>query len=54
VDNFVESIANSHFQIVGSELVLGKVYEKSGFLLMGHAIILEIWFYAGWSTLEAN
>jgi len=31
VDNFVESIANSHFQIVGSELVLGKVYEKIGF-----------------------
>ncbi len=31
VDNFVESIANSHLQIVGSELVLGKVYEKIGF-----------------------
>lgn len=31
VDNFVESIANSHLQIVGSELVLGKVYDKIGF-----------------------
>ena len=31
VDNFVGSIANDHLQIVGSELILGKVYEKIGF-----------------------
>jgi hypothetical protein len=31
VDSFVESIANDHLQIVGSELVLGKIYEKIGF-----------------------
>ena len=31
VDNFVDSIANDHLQIVGSELVLGKIYEKIGF-----------------------
>lgn len=31
VDNFVSSIANDHLQIVGSELVLGKIYEKIGF-----------------------
>jgi len=30
VDNFVNSIANDHLQIVGSELVLGKIYEKIG------------------------
>jgi len=31
VDNFVESISNDHLQIVGSELILGKIYEKIGF-----------------------
>ena len=31
VDNFVDSIANDHLQIVGSELILGKIYEKIGF-----------------------
>ena len=31
VDNFVDNIANDHLQIVGSELVLGKIYEKIGF-----------------------
>ena len=31
VDNFVDSIANNHLQIVGSELVLGKIYKKIGF-----------------------
>jgi transposase len=31
VDNFVESISNDHFQIVGSELILGKIYKKIGF-----------------------
>lgn len=30
-DNFVDSIANDHLQIVGSELILGKIYEKIGF-----------------------
>jgi len=46
VDNFVNSIANDHLQIVGSELILGK--------MMGAPIILEIWFYAGWFILGAN
>uniref|UniRef100_UPI003D33958C IS1634 family transposase n=1 Tax=Saccharicrinis sp. 156 TaxID=3417574 RepID=UPI003D33958C len=31
VDNFVNSIANNHLQIVGAELILGKIYEKIGF-----------------------
>ena len=31
VDNFVNSIANDHLQIVGSELILGKIYYKIGF-----------------------
>jgi transposase len=31
VDNFVSSIANDHLQIVGSELILGKIYDKIGF-----------------------
>lgn len=31
VDNFVNSIANDHLQIIGSELILGKIYNKIGF-----------------------
>lgn len=31
VENFVNGIANEHLQIVGSELILGKVYQKIGF-----------------------
>jgi transposase len=31
VDSFVESIANDHLQIVGPELILGKIYDKIGF-----------------------
>jgi hypothetical protein len=31
VDNFVESISNDHLQIVGSEVILGKIYKKIGF-----------------------
>ena len=31
VDNFVDSIANDHLQVVGSELILGKIYDKIGF-----------------------
>jgi len=31
VESFVNGIANNHLQIVGSELVLGKIYEKIGF-----------------------
>ena len=31
VDNFVNSIANDHLQIVGTELILGKIYDKIGF-----------------------
>lgn len=31
VDNFVRSIANDHLQIVGSKLILGKIYKKIGF-----------------------
>ena len=31
VDSFVESISNDHFQIIGSELILGKIYKKIGF-----------------------
>lgn len=31
VESFVESISNEHLQIVGSELILGKIYRKIGF-----------------------
>jgi hypothetical protein len=31
VDNFVNSIANDHLQIIGSELILGKIYDKIGY-----------------------
>src|SRR6056297_3608245 len=31
VENFVTGIANDHLQIVGSELILGKIYTKIGF-----------------------
>ena len=31
VDNFVDSIANDHLQIIGPELILGKIYNKIGF-----------------------
>lgn len=31
VENFVNSIANDHLQIVGPELTLGKIYKKIGF-----------------------
>lgn len=31
VDNFVNGISNNHLQIVGSELILGKIYDKIGF-----------------------
>ena len=31
VDTFVNSIANDHLQIIGSELILGKIYDKIGF-----------------------
>ncbi len=31
VENFVNSISNKHLQIVGSELILGKIYDKIGF-----------------------
>jgi transposase len=31
VDNFVNNIANNDLQIVGSELILGKIYKKIGF-----------------------
>lgn len=31
VDNFVDSISIDHLQIVGSELILGKIYKKIGF-----------------------
>lgn len=31
VDSFVNSIANDHLQIVGTELILGKIYQEIGF-----------------------
>lgn len=31
VDNFVNSIANDHLQIIGTHLILGKIYDKIGF-----------------------
>jgi hypothetical protein len=31
VENFVNSIANDHLQVVGAELILGKIYKKIGF-----------------------
>ena len=35
VENFVNGIANDHLQIVGSELIMGKIYEKSVSLKSG-------------------
>ena len=32
VDNFVDSISNDHLQIVGTELILGEIYKKIGYL----------------------
>lgn len=31
VENFVNGISNDHLQIIGSELILGKIYDKIGF-----------------------
>lgn len=31
VENFVKGIANDHLQIIGQELILGKIYQKIGF-----------------------
>src|SRR6056297_930650 len=31
VDNFVKSISNDHLQIIGTELILGKIYHEMGF-----------------------
>ena len=31
VESFVDSIANDHLQVVGSELILGKIYSSIGF-----------------------
>lgn len=31
VENFVKGIANDHLQIIGTELILGKIYQKIGF-----------------------
>jgi hypothetical protein len=31
IENFVNGIANDHLQIIGSELILGKIYRKNRF-----------------------
>ena len=31
VENFINSIANEHLQIIGTELIIGKIYNKIGF-----------------------
>jgi len=31
VDSFVDGIANDHLQVVGPELILGKIYDKIGY-----------------------
>ena len=31
VENFVQGIANDYLQIIGSELILGKIYDKIGY-----------------------
>jgi transposase len=31
VESFVEGIANDHLQVVGTELILGRIYDKIGF-----------------------
>ena len=31
VDNFVDSIGNENLQVVGSELILGKIYQQIGY-----------------------
>jgi len=54
VDNFVNGIANDHLQIIGSELILGRIYDKIGFPTDGHATTFETCFYAGWYIQELN
>ncbi len=31
VENFVNDIANDHLQVIGSEVILGKIYDKIGY-----------------------
>ena len=31
VDSFVDSIANDHLQVIDPELILGKIYDKTGY-----------------------
>ena len=31
VDSFVDGIANDHLQVIGPELILGKIYDKIGY-----------------------
>ena len=54
VENFVNGIANDHLQVVGSELILGKIYKKIGFPNAGSRVIFETWFCAVWFTLAVN
>ena len=54
MENFVNGIANDQYQIVCYKLILGKIYDKLGFLPMGHAIILRTWFCSDWFNLGIN
>jgi len=35
IENFVKTIANDHLQVIGSELILGKIYDKIGYQRTG-------------------
>jgi transposase len=41
VENFVQQITNDHFQCVGPELILGKIYEKMGLPNSGSCELLK-------------
>ncbi|MBN2481385.1 MAG: hypothetical protein JXB19_06580 [Bacteroidales bacterium] len=54
VDNFVDSIGNDNLQVVGSELILGKIYNQIGYPDDGGNNFFKIWYCAVWYIREAS
>ncbi|MCB9227821.1 MAG: hypothetical protein H6578_11730 [Chitinophagales bacterium] len=54
VDSFVNSIANDHLQVIGTELVLGKIYQLFNFPNGGCPDYFRHFFYAGWYIIVVN
>jgi len=53
-ENFINSIAKDHFQIVGTELILGKIYQKMVFQTVGAPTILRVLFFPDWFVPVSN